>query len=284
MEIGAKYGRMTVLERAGKDRFGGIKVRCICDCGTERTLLLSSLRTGNTKSCGCLLKEVARAKVLSRNTTHGMAGHPALSSLMAAKKRCENPKVREYQRYGGRGIKLEFRDATHFLDTMLPTWFPGATLERVDNDGHYSPENCRWATQAEQARNTCRSVKYTYAGVTKNQSDWASDLGISPSTLQERVERWGVDRALSTPKIPAKGRNSITFNGVTKSPGEWAKEVGITHGALLGRIKKWGIQKALTTANMNRKKSSTQVSQDSCKHSPTSVPTEARLSGNSLSV
>jgi len=115
------------------------------------------------------------------------------------KQRCNNPKNRKYPRYGGRGIKYcdEWESFKNFYQDMNPTYVKGLTLDRINNDGNYCKENCRWATYSQQNFNTSKGKKITFRGQTKLIREWAEQLGVSKSTLIERLEFWPIERALT---------------------------------------------------------------------------------------
>ncbi len=121
------------------------------------------------------------------------------------KNRCYRPTVPGYKNYGGRGIRVCDRwlgedGAANFLADMGPRPSAKHSVDRIDNDGDYTPENCRWATRAEQSRNRRRNVMLTHDGLTMCVADWADRLGIKRATLQIRVRRgWSVARMLTTP-------------------------------------------------------------------------------------
>jgi hypothetical protein len=154
---GQTYGRLTVLERAGSAKHGQALWLCRCQCGKESIVQGSDLRRGQTKSCGCWRVEASRAVgAASLRHGHNTAVGPSLThnSWQAMLKRCTNPKAKGYPNYGGRGITVceRWQDFSNFLADMgeRPE---GMTLDRKDNDGDYTPGNCRWATASEQQRN-----------------------------------------------------------------------------------------------------------------------------------
>ena len=149
--IGRSFGRLTVLSRAGKRR-GEVLWSCLCGCGTERTVSNSKLLTGNTRSCGCLKRELAATRAAKRNMTHGMYGTRAYRSYCCAKYRCNNPRNDGYASYGGRGIKFLFTSFKQFYAELGPR--PrGTSIDRINPDGNYEPGNVRWATPLQQTHN-----------------------------------------------------------------------------------------------------------------------------------
>ena len=116
------------------------------------------------------------------------------------RKRCTNPKCRAYHNYGGRGIKVIWQSYEAFRDDMWPTYRDDLTIERIDNDGNYCKENCRWATYAEQSANTRLNTKLTWNGKTQCLRAWEKETGIKFSVLQGRFHRdWPVEKILTHP-------------------------------------------------------------------------------------
>lgn len=199
--IGKRFGRLVVLEEAG--HLGPfLAFSCQCDCGNITVVRGLSLRSKNTTSCGCLQKETAG----SVNKTHGMRQSTEYRIWSNMLSRCTNPNVECYERYGGRGISVseDWKSFDKFYADMgkRPE---GKTLDRIDSDGPYSKENCRWATVAEQNRNTRRTQLVTFRGETKCLKDWATDQGIAYNTLRKRyvIYNWPFEKALLTPPRPS---------------------------------------------------------------------------------
>lgn len=208
-----KYGRWTILRPdpaclSGSER----RLICRCDCGAERSVMERSLRRGLSKSCGCLLKELAAIRCRELLTQHGHAkagAHTAEFGIwQAMKNRCRNKNMREYPGYGGRGIMVcrEWSESfPKFLADMGPRPGPEYSIDRYpNNDGDYEPNNCRWATRQEQCNNTRSNVRLTYDGRTMTVSEWARCLGIKAGTIRTRLGQYGfsVERALTATVRP----------------------------------------------------------------------------------
>lgn len=169
--------------------------RCLCDCGKEAYILAYSLKSGGTKSCGCLSLASLKGTKKCWTRTHGnCVGHD--SSEYTCWKRirysCRNPKSVFYKNYGGRGINIcdkWFNSFECFINDMGKKPTPNHSIERIDVNGDYEPSNCIWATIDVQAKNRRTSVKITFDGKTMVQSDWAKYFGITPTLIWKRLKR-----------------------------------------------------------------------------------------------
>ena len=149
-------------------------VLCRCECGSERPIRVDNLKHGATKSCGCLNREVAAAKM----TTHGETHSRLYNTWCSMKQRCYDQKNKRWDRYGGRGITLcaEWMEFERFREWAHSSGYSeGLSIDRIDNDGNYCPENCRWATITEQANNTSTNHIIHAFGESKTLSNWTKD-------------------------------------------------------------------------------------------------------------
>ncbi len=207
-EIGRRYGRLVVLSTLVKKIPNGndaVFAICRCDCGKEHTTVRCQLVIGRCKSCGCLLKEATG----NRFRKHGMGGSLEYTIWIGMRDRCSNQNSEHYFRYGGRGIKVcaEWDESfDRFFSDMGKRPSQKHSLDRIDNDKGYSKENCRWADALTQGNNRSDNKHLTLNGETKTLSMWARQLGIHCSTLNQRIEKWGVEKALSVEKLSTWSR------------------------------------------------------------------------------
>lgn len=204
MLTGQRFGRLLVLYDTGERKNRYVVWRCRCDCGGEVDVTTNNLASGHTKSCGCYNRE----RTIETHTIHGMARHggrhPVYIVWRGMLQRCENPNALEYRNYGGRGIKVcdEWHEFISFRDWALAHgWQKGLTLDRIDNNAGYSPDNCHWTTRKAQARNRRTNRLVTFNGKTQTIVDWAEEMDISYSVLSSRINKlyWPIECALTEP-------------------------------------------------------------------------------------
>lgn len=194
---GKTYGDLEVLGRAGCDERGEPMWLCRCKCGNFKIVHGSALRYGKTKSCGC-------GKI-----THGGSSDPLYKTHYNMLDRCYNPKCESYPHYGERGIKVcdEWHICTNFFKWAYANGYkPGLTLDRIDVDGDYCPENCRWVTMKEQQNNKTNNCILTINGKTQTLAEHIADLEINiyqldKSTVKSRfyLYKWPAEKVFSTP-------------------------------------------------------------------------------------
>ena len=185
---GKRFGRLTAIEKAEDYRYPNgehaEKWRCVCDCGNTVVVFRKCLLSGNTASCGCTRGE--------KRITHGGKGTKLYDVWCGMKGRCNNRNNDDYERYGGRGISVcnEWNDDfASFRDWALSNGYAdGLTIDRINVDGSYCPDNCRWVGVAEQANNRTNNVHMTYNGETHTCAEWSKITGINYYTLIRRYK------------------------------------------------------------------------------------------------
>jgi hypothetical protein len=200
---GKRFGKLTVIRRLPNDKYKNAVWECQCDCGEIRRIRAGGLRNSKTQSCGCIATDILRRRI----SIHGMARTPEYHTWETMKERCRNPKRNGYIDYGGRGIKVcerwnGPRGFIAFFNDLGPRP-TGKSLDRINNDGDYTPENCRWATVAEQQGNKRRRIKN-------------SDL--TTTFLVQELKK----RGYRVSKIQAKKKSTDRFQSVLFADGQAA--------------------------------------------------------------
>lgn len=193
---GERYGYLVALEWIDYVPSSS-RWRCICDCGNTTIVRANSLRIGRTQSCGCLHKEL----LSERSTIHGMSQTLIYKTWLNLKTRCLNSNSPNFVNYGGRGITIcqRWQDSfEYFFADMDSRPSPNHTIERINNDGPYSPDNCTWALPYQQARNMRTNRRITFEGETKCLADWAKEYNLLYTTLLYRIKAgWPIEKALT---------------------------------------------------------------------------------------
>ena len=185
---GKCFGRLTVVCEAGR-KHKEITWKCICDCGKTTIVPGYQLRSGKTKSCGCYMVDQTK----KANTKHGMFGKPIYRTYFNMKNRCYNPNYYLYKDYGGRGISvcdewLGENGFSHFYEWAKKNGYqPGLSLDRIDCNGNYSPQNCRWTNMVVQQNNRRNNHIITANGKTHTMAEWSRITGIPYRTIQKRI-------------------------------------------------------------------------------------------------
>lgn len=184
--IGKKFGKWTVLSFEGKDHNRHEKYKVKCDCGNESISEKISLLKGKSTQCRSCARKISCAGKNNPAFTHGHSSkrHPQFHMhyiWSSIKQRCNNPKVKNYHRYGGRGIKICDRWSDNFENFLndMGERPKGYSIDRINNDGNYCPENCRWVTKEVNSNNTYKSILYEHKGIKLSETQWARKLGLS---------------------------------------------------------------------------------------------------------
>lgn len=186
---GSVFGKLKVIRRVVSRKNHGVRWLCECECGNKLIVDGHSLKRGNTKSCGCL----QRQRVHEIFYIHGRKPRRLYSIWCTMKNRCHNPNSSKYYMYGARGISVcpeWLHDFVSFRDWALSNGYAeNLTINRIDNDGNYTPENCQWVDFRVQANNTRRNRYVTFNGETHTISEWSRITGIKLSCLYSRLHR-----------------------------------------------------------------------------------------------
>lgn len=191
-----RFGRLFVLQTGQIEGTYRYMAVCRCDCGSSLVRVrFDALTSGATVSCGCVHLEAI--------TTHGLTGTVHIDRWRHMMSRCHDERDEAYPDYGGRGISVcaEWHDPAVFSDGLPAGYWPGAHMDRINNDGNYEPGNVRWATPKQNNGNRRSTTAMTFRGQTKTQREWAEELGLDERRIHARIHRhgWSIEQALSAP-------------------------------------------------------------------------------------
>jgi hypothetical protein len=189
--IGKRFGKLKVIKQTWKDKWGKSRWLCKCDCGNKTIVLANSLKRNHTKSCGCLV-----TKYGPRKDGKELKEYRLWINMI---QRCINPNHKYYSFYGGRGIMVceRWMEFPNFLEDMGESP-PRFQIDRIDNNGDYCKENCRWVTSKINCRNRRNNNMKTYKGRTQCLTAWAEEMNINENTLRKRFDLdWTTEMALT---------------------------------------------------------------------------------------
>lgn len=192
--IGKKFNKLTILEEC-KERKDRKKVyKCLCDCGNITNVVGTRLRSGTIKSCGCLISETSK-KI---HTKHGKRNTKLYNIWVELKRKCYKSNRKDYKYYGARGIKVcdeWLNNFQAFYDWAVNNDYQdGLTIDRINNDGNYTPDNCHWVDMKTQSNNRRSNVLLTYNGKTQTMMQWSEELHLPYNTIKHRHQKCWTDR------------------------------------------------------------------------------------------
>lgn len=169
-----------------------------CSCGNKFEAIILQVKNGNTKSCGCFRDNKIKEQGF-KNVIHGRRNHPLYKMWQGMIRRCNDSKDFGYRNYGGRGIQVcdRWKNINLFIEDMYPLYSIGLELDRIDVNGNYEPNNCRWVTRKQNMNNTRRNRIVEYNGVKKTVSEWSDDLNIPYKRLLARLNNWDVEKSFT---------------------------------------------------------------------------------------
>lgn len=250
---GQRFGRWRVLELAER-RVSGNRIavywKCQCDCGTVKIIRGGNLKTGNSKSCGCINAE----RNYTNNISHGKRNTRLYRIWIGIKNRCTNTNDRAYPDYGGRGIKVcdeWLNDFMAFYNWSMDNGYgDNLTIDRIDNNGNYEPSNCRWTDVKTQCNNRRSNHLVTYKGRTQTVAEWEHELGFKKDILLCRFSLgWSVEKAIETPYKNRSFNNEhgygysreikerlVCIDGETHTLKEWCDIKGLKDSTITRRV------------------------------------------------
>lgn len=257
---GERFGKLLVIERAENTKSGKSQWICKCDCGNTTIVPTYRLTMGQTKSCGC-------KKYETKNQKHGMKNTRIYSIWCDMKRRCNNEKCKNYKDYGAKGIKVCDEWEKNFISFYLWSIDNGyddtLTIDRINNNKGYSPDNCRWTTRKQQNNNRKCNVLVEYNGHIKTLSTICDEMKLNYEVIRLRISSgMSFEKAISLPKAKLSEKSTIKNrknptrkNNLNIDLKEESKRTGINYTTLWARIFEygWSIEDALSTPVAKRK-------------------------------
>jgi hypothetical protein len=203
--VGQQFGKLTVINKSYKRLYNRISWVCLCSCGKEKIATGNDLKMGKVSTCGnssCIIYNTKPAH--DAKITHGMSRSRLYRIFRGIQQRCHNPRATKYRIYGGRGITIcdEWNnDFIGFKNWSINNGYTNnLTIDRINNDGNYEPDNCQWSTRKEQSRNKSSNRQITYKNKTLCVNEWAEIKNINNRTLIDRLNHdWSISDALNRP-------------------------------------------------------------------------------------
>ena len=197
---GKQFGRLIVIGRAENAKNGNVRWYCQCDCGEIVIVGRKELRSGDTNSCGCLKKEI----IAALNMKHGESNTRLFRIWAGMKSRATNPNVKDFKYYGEKGVTVceEWENNFKAFEkwALSNAYSDDLTIDRINSDKEYSPDNCRWADIETQNNNKRNNHYLTHNRKTMTIAEWAKEIGISDKIIRNRLRRgWTIEKALTTP-------------------------------------------------------------------------------------
>ena len=246
---GQRFFRLLVKSYSHRNKHNKTVWNCICDCGVKKQVAYNDLKTGDIKSCGCYQKE--------RLKTHGLTKTPLHKIHAGILTRCYNPNSKLHKNYGGRGITMcdeWLNNLKSFVDWAMANGYrKGLSIDRINNDNGYNPENCRWSTFIEQNNNRRSSHLFTLNGECKTITQWSRIYKINKDRIFSRINMgWDIEKAITTPIDPLV-KYTATIDGVKLPVAQWCKKLKVNYDMVKYRIKNgWSPEKAIITPSMSK--------------------------------
>lgn len=228
---GRRFGRLVAVKRV-RTQSGIYKWACRCDCGSNVEVRIDGLTSGRAKSCGCFKRD----RVSQTHETHGLSKHPLYKCWVSMWERCTDPENQSYGNYGGRGIKVcdRWADIRNFIADMGPKP-KGGSIDRINNNAGYSPDNCRWADRQTQSRNRRTSRIIDVGGREMCVSEAGEKYGVGLSNLCRRLNS-GMSVLDAVTKPQQKRYRHVTINGESMTVPEWSKVTGVLESTIYWRL------------------------------------------------